>query len=431
MLLRSTEIDSGTVGELDAVEEQPTGIPIDQPREGLPELITTTDQLVEAANLLKSGNGPVALDAERASGFKYSGRAYLVQLRRCGSGTFMIDPTYFPDLSTIQDALTDVDWILHAASQDLVCLREAGLFPTAQLFDTELAGRILGCDRVGLGPLLLAELGYSLAKEHSAADWSTRPLPTQWLNYAALDVEFLIELWTELAAQLIACDKYDWAIQEFNHVRDNTTPIVREDPWRRTSGLHAARRPRQLAIVRALWNTRDQIASEQDIAPGRILPDSVFVQIAAEATDAQTPIEELPTLNARLTRRNKKLWVAAVHEGLAVPENELPATRVRSTTPPPPRTWQDKNPVAFAQLEQVRSGIAALGESLKMPVENLITPDTVRRILWTPPSDESELQEMLVQYKARAWQQELILPLLRKALFETPISTELQTVAEQ
>lgn len=419
------------MSELEAAEEAPTGIPIDQPREGLPELITSADQLAAAAKLLKSGTGPVALDAERASGFKYSGRAYLVQLRRAGSGTFMIDPTFFPDLSIIQDALTDVDWILHAASQDLVCLREAGLYPTAQLFDTELAGRILGCDRVGLGPLLLAELGYSLAKEHSAADWSTRPLPTQWLNYAALDVEFLIELWAELSAQLIACDKYEWAIQEFNHVKENTAPIVREDPWRRTSGLHGARKPRQLAIVRSLWNARDRIARDQDIAPGRILPDSIFVQIATEAVETQTNIEDLPTLNARLTRRNKKFWVAAVHEGLAVPEDELPATRVRSTTPPPPRTWQEKNPVAFAQLEQVRSGIAALGESLNMPVENLITPETVRRILWTPPKDELELQEMLVKYNARTWQQELIFPLLRKALFETPISTELETVAEQ
>ncbi|MEI7442626.1 MAG: HRDC domain-containing protein [Actinomycetes bacterium] len=414
-----------------AADEQLVGITVDEPRDGLPELITTDKQLIHAANSLKNGTGPVALDAERASGFKYSGRAYLVQLRREGSGTFLIDPTFFANLSLIQDALTDVDWILHAASQDLVCLREAGLFPTAQLFDTELAGRILGCDRVGLGPLLLAELGYSLAKEHSAADWSTRPLPTKWLNYAALDVEFLIELWMILSEQLIDADKYDWAIQEFNHVKDTTAPIVREDPWRRTSGLHGARKPRQLAIVRSLWHTRDQIARDQDIAPGRILPDSIFVQIANETVESDSRVEDLPALNGRLTRRNKKLWVGAVYDALALSEDELPATRVRSTTPPPPRTWQEKNPTAFAQLEQVRSGIAAIGESLNMPVENLITPETVRRILWTPPVDELELQQMLDSYNARPWQQEIITPLLRQALFDSPIPTEPANAALQ
>ena len=414
-----------------AADEQLVGITVDEPRDGLPELITTDKQLIHAANSLKNGTGPVALDAERASGFKYSGRAYLVQLRREGSGTFLIDPTFFANVSLIQDALTDVDWILHAASQDLVCLREAGLFPTAQLFDTELAGRILGCDRVGLGPLLLAELGYSLAKEHSAADWSTRPLPTKWLNYAALDVEFLIELWMILSEQLIDADKYDWAIQEFNHVKDTTAPIVREDPWRRTSGLHGARKPRQLAIVRSLWHTRDQIARDQDIAPGRILPDSIFVQIANETVESDSRVEDLPALNGRLTRRNKKLWVGAVYDALALSEDELPATRVRSTTPPPPRTWQEKNPTAFAQLEQVRSGIAAIGESLNMPVENLITPETVRRILWTPPVDELELQQMLDSYNARPWQQEIITPLLRQALFDSPIPTEPANAALQ
>jgi len=161
------------------------------------------------------------------------------------------------------------------------------------------------------------------------------------------------------------------------------------------------------------------------------LPDSIFVQIATEAIDTQDRIEDLPTLNGRLTRRNKKLWVGAVNEALSLADDELPATRVRSTTPPPPRTWQDKNPVAFARLEQVRAAIAALGESLNMPVENLITPDTVRRILWTPPIDDEQLAEMLNTYNARPWQQEIILPILRKALFESPISTELESVTEQ
>jgi len=408
-------------------EEQPPGIPIDEPREGLPELICTEEQLRAAADLLTAGTGPVALDAERASGFKYSGRAYLVQLRRTGSGTFMIDPTFFDDLCVIQQSLEGVDWILHAASQDLVCLREVGLVPTAELYDTELAGRLLGCARVGLGPLLLAELGYALAKEHSAADWSTRPLPEKWLNYAALDVEFLIELWEVIAQKLHAAGKYDWALQEFSHVRDNTNPIIRDEPWRRTSGLHAARRPRPLAVVRELWNARDIIAREQDIAPGRILADSYFVGIAHEALENQfvatpVPVSALPSLNSRPTRRYKQAWVSAVEAALALPEDALPATRIRTNSPPPPRTWQEKNPGAFAQLEQVRSGISALGESLNVPVENLITPETVRRILWTPPTSEVELDAQLETYSARKWQIELIRPLLKKALFE-PLTT--------
>ncbi len=409
---------------------EPEGTPILTPRDGLPNLITELAQLQAAANSLEAGSGPVAIDAERASGFRYSSRAYLVQLRRANSGTFLIDPIHFTDLQPIQNALTGVDWILHAASQDLVCLREVGLSPTRYLFDTEVAGRLLGCARVGLGPLLLAEMGYLLAKEHSAADWSTRPLPEQWLNYAALDVEFLIELWEILSAKLHESKKYDLALQEFEFIRENTNPIVRTDPWRRTSGLHALRKPIELAIVRELWQARNQIAQSEDIAPGRILPDAILIEIAAQAAESSADISELPALQGRLTRRNRRRWINAVEMALATPDSELPATRIKSTAPPPPRAWQERNPIAFARLEQVRHAISALNENLQIPVENLITPEVVRRILWEPPESEIELSRMLSDYSVRPWQQELIEPILRQAIFEPLISTEPLPVTE-
>lgn len=441
------------------VSQEPVATPVLAPRDGLPELITDVSALTQAATKLAAGTGPVAIDAERASGFKYSSRAYLVQLRRTGSGTFLIDPIHFQDLSLIQEALSGVDWILHAASQDLVCLREIGLRPTANLFDTELAGRLLGCARVGLGPLLLAELGYSLAKEHSAADWSTRPLSTQWLNYAALDVEFLIELWEVLSEKLKAADKYELAIEEFAHVRDNTNAIVRSEPWRRVSGLHSLRQPRQLEIVRQLWLMRDEIARTEDIAPGRILPDGVIIEITSAVTEhienlnrargsAQNSgqprstsdwgeenldikISELAVFSGRLTRRNRKHWIAAVNNGLQTSTSDLPPTRIKSTAPPPPRNWQERNPVAFARLEQVRSAIAALSEQLEIPIENLITPDVVRRILWEPPETENDLAAQLSDFGVRPWQRTLIEPVLRQAVFAAPITNEPQRATEQ
>ncbi|MBU6347693.1 MAG: HRDC domain-containing protein [Actinomycetales bacterium] len=441
------------------VSQEPVGTPVLAPRDGLPDLITDISALTQAAAKLAAGTGPVAIDAERASGFKYSGRAYLVQLRRTGCGTFLIDPIEFDNLSAIQDALTGVDWILHAASQDLVCLREIGLRPTANLFDSELAGRLLGCARVGLGPLLLAELGYSLAKEHSAADWSTRPLSTQWLNYAALDVEFLIELWQVLAEKLKAADKYELALQEFAHVRDNTNAIVRSEPWRRVSGLHSLRQPRQLEIVRQLWLMRDEIARTEDIAPGRILPDGVIIEITSavsehieelnrargsaqssasiksttgsDAEQHDVDVSELAVFSGRLTRRNRKRWIAAVHNGLQTATSDLPPTRIKSTAPPPPRNWQERNPVAFARLEQVRSAISALSEQLEMPIENLITPDVVRRILWEPPETEIELETQLEDFGVRPWQCALIKPILSQALFAGPITNEPQRATER
>ena len=379
---------------------------IEIPRDGLPELIDSARGLNKAAHLLASGVGPVAIDAERASGFKYSQRAYLVQLRRQQSGTFLIDPTGFEELTIIQEAISDADWILHAASQDLVCLAEVGLTPTRELFDTELAGRLLGLPKVGLGTLVESHLGYSLAKEHSAADWSQRPLPDEWLAYAALDVEFLIDLWNILQNELTAQNKIHWAKEEFEHVKVNTLPIVRNDPWRRLSGIHKIKDRRQMAIARSLWQARDELAKNLDIASGRILNDSQIIAIS-EQTE-WTKVLELPFIKLRGVQRNLKTWQKAFESGLNLRSEELPELKVKSDSPPHPRSWQSRHPELFAKLEKIRSDLSNLAQELVIPVENLISPEVIRRAVWHRPTDLETLHQIFSENRVRNWQRELV-----------------------
>jgi ribonuclease D len=392
-------------------------IRVTEPREGLPEIVSSPDQLANLTAAIASGTGPVALDAERASGFKYSQRAYLIQIRRHGSGSHLIDPTLFPNLNPLQEVLDGVDWILHAASQDLVCLAEVGLIPTANVFDTELAGRLLGLPRVGLGPLIETQLGFSLAKEHSAADWSTRPLPESWLNYAALDVEFLIELWELLETQLREAEKHEWALQEFDHVKRTTAPIERVDPWRRTSGMHVIRNARELAVIREVWHARDEIAREQDIAAGRILSDSHIVTLASSGLTKESELKTLSFMHLRNVKRNASTWIAAAARAHSLPDHELPPLKLPVTGPPAPRNWEARNPQAWRRLEYARAQLSQLAEKLGLPVENLMTPDVIRRALWTPPEDASSLRQMLVDHTARPWQIEIVGPVLETAIW--------------
>lgn len=397
-------------------------IRVTEPRDGLPEIVTEPSQLENLLAAIASGSGPVALDAERASGFKYSQRAYLIQLRRQGSGSHLIDPTLLPNLNPLQEALTGVDWILHAASQDLVCLADVGLKPTANVFDTELAGRLLGLPRVGLGPLIETQLGYSLAKEHSAADWSTRPLPESWLKYAALDVEFLIELWELLEAQLLESNKHHWALQEFDYVKRTTGPIERVDPWRRTSGMHVIRKPRELAVVREVWHARDEIAREQDIAAGRILSDSHIVTLASSGLTSESELKSLSFMHLRNVKRHSQTWISATIRAHEVPDSELPPLKLPANGPPAPRNWESRNPKAWRRLEYARSQLSTIAGDLALPVENLMTPDTIRRVLWTPPDTPTELVETLYEYGAREWQVEIVEPVLETAIWESPSS---------
>ena len=405
------------VTESQEPDEEIATIQVTEPRDGLPEIVSTPEQLSKLVSAISAGQGPVALDAERASGFKYSQRAYLIQLRRQGSGSHLIDPILVPDLSPLQDVLVGVDWILHAASQDLVCLAEVGLIPTANVFDTELAGRLLGLPRVGLGPLIETQLGFSLAKEHSAADWSTRPLPESWLNYATLDVEFLIELWDLLETQLRDAEKHEWALQEFDHVKRTTGPIERVDPWRRTSGMHVIRNTRELAVIREVWHARDAIAREQDIAAGRILSDSHIVTLASSGLKTESELKTLSFMHLRNVKRHSSTWISAALKAHSLPDEELPALKLPVTGPPAPRNWEVRNPQAWRRLEFARAQLAMTAEKLGLPVENLMTPDTIRRVLWTPPQSADLLRQVLSDHNARPWQIDIVFPVLETAIW--------------
>ena len=390
--------------------------------DGLPEITETEAGLAEVCRRLAEGTGPVAIDAERASGYRYSNRAYLIQLRRNGSGTALIDPIAFTSMAPLQEVLAGTEWILHAATQDLPCLNEIGLHPDA-LFDTELAGRLLGYPRVGLATLVETLLGFRMKKEHSAADWSTRPLPPSWLEYAALDVEVLVELRDRLAAELEESGKAEWARQEFDHLRGFVAP-VRHEAWRRTSGVHRVRGRRALGAVRALWQARDEIASQRDVTPGRIVPDSALVAAAVAQPADRGALLATKGFHGRGAERYSSRWIEALNEAATLEEEDLPARSPRGDGPPVPRAWAEKDPVAGRRLAWAREAMARLSELHQVPQENLLTPDTLRRVLWEPPAtrDAGDLLDRVVDrlgdLGARSWQVALTAPLLTTAILE-------------
>jgi ribonuclease D len=425
-----TTAGEATAGEAAAGETtageaaERVAVPLLAPRDGLPPLVVTAAALDAAARSLGAGSGPVAVDAERASGFRYGHRAFLVQFRRHGAGTVLVDPVACPDLSAIDSALADAEAVLHAASQDLACLAEAGYRPR-NLFDTELAGRLLGYPRVGLGTLVEEVLGLTLEKSHSAADWSTRPLPDDWLQYAALDVEVLVELRDALAEQLAEQGKSEWARQEFSAVLAAGPPPPRIDPWRRTSGIHRVRSRRGLGVVRELWLERDRIARRRDQSPTRLLTDAAIIEAARSQPKNTAELAKIGGFNSRGARRHASEWLRAVGRARAEPELSLPEPSAPAGDgPPPAHRWQERDPVAATRLTAVRAAVAALADEHGLPTENLLPPDAVRRLAWQPPDPVSPaaVGADLARYGARQWQ---------IAVTATPISGALLRVLEK
>jgi len=362
-------------------------------------------EYLDAVAAIREGDGPIAIDAERASGFRYSQRAYLIQVFRRGAGSFLFDPPAIGgDLHELGEAQApEGEWIIHAASQDLTCLREVGVEPHT-LFDTELAARLLGMERVGLGPVVEELLGIHLAKAHSAVDWSTRPLRDEWLEYAALDVELLVDVRDVLAQRLEETGKSDYAAQEFAATLTRDLNPVRVDPWRRMSDLHTVRGQRGLAVARELWYARDEWARESDIAPGRLVPDKSLAAAARVLPSTKRELAELKEFHGRASRSQLDRWWAAIERGRM--SDDLPVVRVSGDALPPVRAWADRNPEAAARIGPAREAVAELSAELAIPAENLLTPEYLRRVAWSPPEPATAeaIGEALQALGARPWQ---------------------------
>ena len=405
--------------------------PLIAPRHGVPEVISNESDFEKLIAQLLNGSGPLAIDAERASGYRYSQRAYLIQIYRENGGLHLIDPIPLKNSKLWQkfnDQFSSYEWVIHASTQDLPCLIDVGLKPEL-LFDTELGARIAGCDRVGLGPLAESLLELQLAKEHSAVDWSIRPLRPEWITYAALDVDILLDIRNAVEQLLTEQNKLKWAKQDFASILKGYqnyvfTDAAKPDRWRRTSGMHKVRDRLPMAIVRDLWLSRDELAREIDLAPGRVLGDDAIIELATKRPDNLEAVAKVIGRRTRLEAPPFNRWLSVLNLALKTPLEQQPELRVASQSLPPIKIWKDRNPLGYARLTHARAALIELSTQIQIPTENLVTPELVRKICWQePPTSTSEYQDFVVEQLnktgARPWQIELVTPAIAAALSQT------------
>ena len=408
------------------------------PDQGTPAVIENLASLRVAITNLKSGNGAIAIDAERASGFRYSARAYLIQLFRRGGGLHLIDPIAInaeqgaaETIAELDSVIASTEVVIHASTQDLPCLREFGLNPKI-LFDTELGARIAGCPRVGLGSLCETLLEISLAKEHSAVDWSIRPLQQEWLDYAALDVAILIDLRDKVAELLESQGKLKWALQDFSAILQAPPSPPRKEPWRRTSGMHHIKSRYQMAIVRELWKERDRIASDLDLAPGRLLSDAVISSMAQSRLKTMEDLMKLPEAKMRIRNEVQKkhvsLWFETYLRASQLKESDWPQLRSKSDSLPPIKIWKVKFPLAYARIMHARLRLSEIAEKNAVPLENLLSPEVARAIIFDNAHEKDhhysptlvvKIETQLRLNGAREWQIEKCAEALARSLSES------------
>lgn len=398
------------------------------PVDGTPKVLLSPREFHAAADRLAAGTGPFAIDTERASAYRYDDRAFLVQIRREGAGTFLLAPEHHrAELrAALAPVLNGQEWVVHAAPSDLPCLAWLGLYP-GRLFDTELAARFAGFAHPNLAAMVLELFDVQLEKGYGDSDWSETPIPRSWRNYAALDVELLNELAVTLRDILAEEEKLDWAYEEFEKIVDDHARIKGPEPrsWRDLKGVSSLRSGEQLAVARELWQRRESIARTQDVAPNRVLPHRVLVDIARRVPRSPREINQIKGFPRRRGGATLR-WFDAVETALASPRQQWPKV-LRSPRPVPSKSvFSREFPELWQLYTEIRSDFEDLGDELGMSYELILKPSLLRMAVWAACgpeggvageiTDAADIPDFLRSQGAREWQIELASPLLRHGL---------------
>ncbi|MDR6938835.1 HRDC domain-containing protein [Arcanobacterium hippocoleae] len=373
------------------------------PEGGIPQ-VTHHDLAKELAELAKS-TGPFAVDTERASGIRYSDRAYLVQIKRFDSKIILLDPVGIEDQLFPLAKLMDEEWILHDAAQDLPSLAELGLFPK-RIFDTQMAALLLGFEKVSLKAVIAHLLGYELAKEHSNSDWSMRPIPAQMRAYAALDVALLHDLRNELSQMLHDAKRDTWFLQECEAIRTSKPPAPKQQPWRKIANRIEIKDRRALAMLKNLWQMRDELACARDIAPSKLIRSEILGEIARRKPRSLGEITHSTLLRRGSLREfAPNIW-QAIAAAWKIKTEDLPERNYVSQHQPFPHlsTWATKNPPAAARYSALRTNIFQLAADLGIRQDILLKPKVQKSIAWSGWASATDLSEKLSDLGARPWQ---------------------------
>lgn len=404
---------------------------LESPADGIPELSDTPASVEAAVDQLASGSGPLAIDTERAGSFLSNDRACLIQVRREGAGTVLLDPLAAPDaVRNAAEFFNSVGWILHSSHDDLPCLLDLGFYP-ALLDDTLLAGAILGLEKIGLNPMMEDILGMSMEKGKGQEDWSRRPLPQDMLNYAALDVEKLQELRDICLARIIEEGREQWYRQECDFVLAQAKPVAPMD-FASVKGVSKLRKASELSLAFNLHQGRLVIAQACDIPITSILPHSALIDIAQSRNPMKALQEQLRKNRWRGASFDSSLLFDAVARVLSTPPSasetrELQALlkqrSARQPQLPSPSHWQDNSPDSYRRYEQWRDILSGVAEDLGLRIDTIITVRLIKALAWhlygseqTVIADHAErileADRFLAGWNVRPWQLEIILNVL-------------------
>lgn len=370
-----------------------------------------TDQTLKDLLVRIQKADPIALDTEADSFHHYYPKVCLIQ-GTAGSLNFILDPLSGIKLSEFFRILSGKKLILHDAGYDLRMLKADFAFePKGQVFDTMLAGRLLGLEKVGLSALLGDFLGIQVHKQNQRADWSKRPLSEELLRYAIVDTYYLPALADLLAGKLEGMNRSQWHKQccqwSVRSALQSKNEINKDEDWR-ISGVSRLK-PKEMAFVRELWLWREKEAQKADIPPFRVMYSKQLLALAGWAAAQKDPrkaeLTRLPRScrGSRLTALKK-----AIEKAFLMPQDQWPNRKKPDSSRQPAYSQQ-------LQIEKLRNRVAQIGASLNLPPQFIAPKAILASIVLRKLTTFGKLIESDL---ISPWQAELLAPVLEEVFAE-------------
>jgi ribonuclease D len=362
------------------------------------EYIDTPDRLRAVVDRL-AGEPVLGIDTEAAGYHRYLDRLSLVQLSS-REENFLLDPLALGDLSELARLLSDPasEKVFHDADFDLRILDRDAQLRVTRIFDTQIAAAFLGERSLGLGAIVERYLGVSLPKAYQRADWAERPLSEGMKEYAATDTAYLPALRDRLDEGLEARGRREWAQEEFER-RETTRWTESADELQAFLKVKGARdlNPRGLAVLRELFQWREEVGRERDQATFRVLGNQSLIELSLRAPTNRRELGDVKGVPEGLADRRGRDMLEAIRRGLDIPDTELPRF-------PAARRW-DRDPEAEARAEQLRRVRNEAAERLDLDPGFLMSRATLDEIARRNPTEVAELREIP---DVRRWQIEAL-----------------------
>lgn len=339
----------------------------------------------------------LAIDTEAASFHRYEDRVYLLQISS-RDRTAVVDPLAVDRLDRFAALLADprIEVIFHDADYDLRLLERQYGIRAARLFDTRIAAQFLNEPGIGLAALLQKYFGVTLNKKYQRADWSARPLSDEMLAYAATDTHYLAGLRDELRGQLEARGRLSWVEEEFGLLEGVAWAAVEpgESSYLRLKGAKALR-GRELALLRALYDWREDTARRLDRASFRILNNEPLFTMSRQPPRSMEELQRVKGVGPETIARRGAEILDAIEQAMSIPERDLPRL------PRPPRRAPD--PAADARFDRLKAARNLIANRLDLAPGVACPNGTLEEIARQAPTTLEALEAIP---SMRRWQRQ-------------------------